>query len=307
MASYVVPDEQAPRITPAVRWIIAINVAIFFLQITVFTAGGAVESALGFAASDFPGHWWKALTYMFVHADVLHLLGNMYMLWLFGTRVEHAWSPAAFVRFYVMCGLGGWLAHVLFVRTGVLVGASGAIYGVMLAFALRWPNEELYLFGVAPVKVKWLVTGYVMVDVVLAALNGSTGGGTAHLAHLGGLATGWIYLHAQSAQGLDRLRQRVAQVPDVPDETPRAVPRSLPRPRERGSEIDEIVARSKAAAPPVRRPAPRPVPVPAAPVARPEQQIDLVLDKISRQGLASLTADERRVLEDASRRLRTGD
>jgi membrane associated rhomboid family serine protease len=305
MASYVVPDEQPPRITPAVRWIVGINVAIYFLQITLFFGSGdAVARAFGFAASDFPGHWWKAITYMFVHDGVLHLAANMYVLWLFGTRVEHAWSPGAFVRFYLMCGLGGWLAHLLFVRTGTLVGASGAIYGVMLAYAVRWPDEEMFLFGVLPVKVKWLVTGYVMIDVVLAVIDRGSTGGVAHLAHLGGAATGWVYLHTRAAQGLDRLRPRVAQAPDVPDETPRAVPRSLPRPRERVNEIDDIVARSKAIAP-VRRPAP--VPRPAAPAPRPEQAIDLVLDKISRTGLDSLTSEERRVLEDASKKLRRRD
>ena len=305
MASYVVPDEQPPRITPAVRWIVAINVAIYFLQLTLFFgAGDAVARAFGFATSDFPGHWWKAITYMFVHGSVLHVGVNMYMLWLFGTRVEHAWSPAAFVRFYLMCGLGGWLAHLLFVRTGLLIGASGAIYGVMLAYAMRWPDEEMFLFGVLPVKVKWLVTGYVMLDVVMAVLAGGTAGGTAHLAHIGGAVTGWLYLHTPSAPGLDRLRQRVAQAPDVPDDTPRAVPRSLPRPRERGNEIDDIVARSKALAP-ARRPAP--VPRPLRPGARPEQAIDLVLDKISQTGLDSLTSEERRVLEEASRKLRRRD
>jgi hypothetical protein len=203
-----------------------------------------------------------------------------------------------------MCGLGAWLAHLLFVRTGLLIGASGAIYGVMLAYATRWPDEEMFLFGVLPVKVKWLVAGYVMLDVVLAVINGGSVGGTAHLAHLGGALTGWLYLQTRSAQGLDRLRQRVSQVPDVPDETPRAVPRSLPRPRERVNEIDDIVARSKAVVP-ARRPAPVQRPAPLN--ARPEQAIDLVLDKISRTGLDSLTSDERRVLEEASRKLRRRD
>ena len=310
MASYVIPDEQPPRITPAVRWIVAINVAIYFLQRTLFFGDGdvvarAFGSATGeLASGGFPGHWWTAVTYMFVHDGVLHLAVNMYMLWLFGTRVEHAWSPGAFVRYYLMCGLGGWLAHLLFVRTGVLVGASGAIYGVMLAYATRWPDEEMFLFGVLPVKVKWLVTGYVMLDVVMAVWNGGTVGGTAHLAHLGGALTGWLYLQTRSAQGLDRVRGRVSQAPDVPDETPRAVPRSLPRPRERVNEIDDIVARSKAIAP-VRRPLP--APRPPAPVGRPEQAIDLVLDKISRTGLDSLTSEERRVLEEASRKLRRRD
>lgn len=304
MSSFVTPDEhEVPRITPAVRWIIALNVAIYFLQVTVL--GRDVERMLGFQSSDLPLYWWKALTYMFVHAGFLHIATNLYMLWLFGPRVEHAWSAGSFSRYYLWCGLGGWLAHVLFFRntTTALVGASGAIYGVMLAYAMRWPSQELYLFGAVPVKMKWLFLGYLGVDVVLGVAGGTSGGGVAHFAHIGGAAAGWLYLRTPSGQHIDRLRQRVAQVPDVPDETPRAVPRSAPRPRERGNEVDEIVAKSKAIAATRRPPAPpAPKPVPAA--SKKADDLNLVLDKISEQGLGSLTNDERRLLEEMSKKLR---
>ena len=301
MSSFVTPEENdAPRTTTSVRWIIAINVLIDFLQITVL--GDGVERALGFQASDLPSGWWRALTYMFAHAGALHLAGTMYMLWLFGPRVEHEWSAGGFTRYYLWCGLGGWLAHVLFVRDGLLVGASGAIYGVMLAYAMRWPSQELYFFGTVPVKVKWLFLGYLAYDVVLGFAQPS-GGGVAHLAHIGGAAAGWLYLRTPSGQHIDRLRQRVAQVPDLPDETPRAIPRSSPRPRERGNEVDEIVAKSKALAATRRPPAP-PAPKPPAAAARKTDELNLVLDKISEQGIASLTLDERRLLEEMSKKLR---
>jgi hypothetical protein len=226
------------------------------------------------------------------------------MLWLFGPRVERQWSAGGFTRYYLWCGLGGWLAHVLFFRGSGLVGASAAVYGVLVAYALRWPDDELYFFGAIPVKVKWLVVAYLGWDMVAGFFPGA-GSGVAHLAHLGGAAAGWLYLRTPSGQQIDRLRHRIAPVPDLPDETPRAVPRSAPRPREqRGSEVDEIVAKSKAIAAARRPPAPPPPPKSAVATNKKGEELNLVLDKISEHGLGSLTSDERRLLEEMSRKLR---
>lgn len=301
--SYVLADEQEPPgITPAVKWLIAANVAVMFLQLTI-VGPGQMFSWLGFQLSDLQGSWWKIFTYMFVHGDVVHLALNMYTLWLFGRRVEHVWSPGAFTRYYVWCGLGGWLFHLLVSRDGQLIGASAAVFGVMLAYAMRWPDDEVFLFGVVPMKVKWLVALLVVVNLVWGIGSiGSSGGGTAYFAHLGGLAFGWLYLRTPSAQSIDRLRQRVSQLPDVPDETPRAIPRSMPRSRERGSEIDEIVAKSKAVATKRQSAAP-----PVKSRSKRAEALNLVLDKISEQGLESLTTDERRLLEEMSRELRSDD
>jgi membrane associated rhomboid family serine protease len=316
--SYAYADESDyPRITPAVQWLIGINVVIYFLQLTVVSAPD-MQGALGFQLRDLSRHPWKALTYMFAHRGFWHLAGNMYMLWLFGPRVEHAWrvvrTPAqgsqSFTYFYLWCGLGGWLTHLLFVRGGLLLGASAAVYGVMLAYAMRWPNDEIYFFGVLPLKVKWLVIGYVAWDVFagMISLNGGAAGGTAYLAHVGGFAFGWLWLRTPSTQSLDRIRQRISPV-DEPDETPRAIPRPLPRPPRERSEIEDIIARSKAA---VAKREPREPREPARPpvtviTANKKEALNLVLDKISEKGLHSLTAEERRLLEEMSRRLRARD
>jgi membrane associated rhomboid family serine protease len=298
--SYAFADEQdPPRITPAVKWLITANVAVMFLQLTI-VGPAQMQSWLGFQLSDLQGSWWKIFTYMFVHAGLLHLAANMYMLWLFGRRVEHVWTPGGFTRYYVWCGLGAWLFHLLVSRSGVLVGASGAIYGVMLAYAIRWPDEEMLLLGVIPMKVKWMVATFVLIDLVLGITTFGASGGIAHFAHLGGLAFGWLYLRTPSAQTIDRLRHRVSQLPDVPDETPRAIPRSMPRTRERGNEIDEIVAKSKAVV--TKRQPTTPLPVKSR--GKRVDALNLVLDKISEQGLDSLTSDERRLLEEMSRQLR---
>jgi membrane associated rhomboid family serine protease len=318
MSSYAFDDEHdPPRITPAVLWLIAANVAIYFVHVTLPFRALDVQRALGFAIGDLSSAPWKALTYMFAHGGLMHLAGNMLMLWVLGTRLEHAWrrearSPAAgsqgFTTFYLWCGLGGWLAHVLFVKGGLLIGASAAVYGVMLAYARRWPDTELLLFFAIPVKIKYLVIGYAAYDLLqgVAALGGN-GGGVAYLAHVGGFAFAYLWF-LPSREGLDRLRERMTPAADVPDETPRAIPRPLPRaPRERGSEIEEIIARSKAAVA-KREPAkPRdPVRPPLALVTPSRKEaLDHVLDKISEQGLDSLTSDERRLLEEMSRKLRS--
>ncbi|MEP7346285.1 MAG: rhomboid family intramembrane serine protease, partial [Gemmatimonadaceae bacterium] len=299
--SYPTTDEaEAPRLTRAVQWLIAINVAIFFLQLTVVGSTN-MQVALGFDAQHLATSWWTVVTYMFVHGGFWHLALNMYTLFLFGPRVEHAWSPGEFIRYYVLCGLGGWFFHLLFSRDALLIGASAAVLGVMLAYAMRWPNDEVYLFGVVPLKVKWLVAMLATINLISGIAGGDQGGGVAYLAHIGGLATGWIYLRSSSSAGIDRLRQRISQVPDVPDETPRAIPRSLPRTREKGNEIDEIISRSNAAT--TRRPVGAQLSGVRSP-RRDTSELDLVLDKISQEGLESLTSDERRILEEMSKELR---
>jgi membrane associated rhomboid family serine protease len=298
--TYAPPDDlEYPRLTRAVQWLIGLNVAIYFLQLTVVGSAN-MASALGFTSQDLSRHWWAVGTYMFVHAGLWPLMLNMYALYLFGPRLEHSWSAGEFTRFYLLCGLGGLFAHLLFVRSGILLGASAAVLGVALAYGVRWPDDEVFLLGVMPLKVKWLVAGLVGVNLVSGVLSRGAGGGVAYLAHVGGLAAGWLYLRSASVTGIDRLRQRVSQVPDVPDEPPRAIPRSLPRGRERVREVDDIVARSQAAL--ARRPAST-VPTPAKEADR-LTDLNAVLDKISEEGIDSLTADERRLLEEKSRELR---
>ena len=313
MSSYAYADEHdQPRITPAVQWLIVASVVVYFLHLTLPFRAAEVQGALGFEMRDLTRYPWKALTYMFAHGGVWHLAGNMLALWVFGTRLEHAWrheakSAAAgsqsFTYFFLWCGLGGWLAHVLFVRSGLLIGASAAIYGVMFAYVRRWPDSEVMLFLTVPVKVKWLFAAYVAIDVLYGVVF--PGGSVAHLAHLGGFAFAYLWF-LPSREGLDRLRERMTPAADLPDEQPpRAVPRQLPRPpRERGSEIEEIIARSKAAVAKRERREPARPPLTLVAPSR-KEALDLVLDKISEKGLDSLTSEERKLLEEMSRKLRS--
>jgi membrane associated rhomboid family serine protease len=295
-------DLERPNLTRGVQWLIAINVAIYFLQVTVVGAAN-MQGALGFQSGDFGRSWWTIATYMFAHGGFWHLALNMYMLYVFGPRVEHSWSTGEFTKFYLVSGLGGWLFHLIFARESLLVGASAAVFGVTLAYAMQWPDDEVYFFGVLPLKVKWMVALLVGMNLIMGmASAGGGGGGVAYAAHLGGLAAAWLYLRsAGTGASLDRLKQRVSSVPDQPDETPRAVPRSAPRAREQRGGIDEIVARSNASV--SRRPVQEPPYVPPKPASR-DVDLNSVLDKISQHGLDSLTSGERRLLEEMSRELR---
>jgi membrane associated rhomboid family serine protease len=296
-------EQDVPRMTPAVQWLMALNGIVFFLQFTLFGAPN-MQAALGFRVDELPGNWWTIGTHMFVHGGFWTLIVNVYLLYLFGPRLEREWGTRAFRNFFLWCGLGGWVMHTLLVRDAALIGATGAVLGVALAYAMRWPDDELYLFLTYPVRVRWLVAALVGVTLAVGVVQGGEGSGIVYLTHAGGLVAAWIFSRTSTAgAGFDRLRQRVSSVPDVPDETPRAVPRSMPRTRERAREVDEIVAQSQQAL--ARRVAPA-APAPQPRVSEPTD-LDRVLDKISQLGIDSLTSEERRVLEERSRELRKRD
>lgn len=296
-------DQEYPRMTSAVQALIAINVAILFLQLTIVPQE-SMQSALGFSFASAPSRWWTVLTYMFVHHDFWHLFWNVYALFLFGPRLEHLWGTKKFTFFYLLSGLGGLICYSLFFRDSgaLLLGASGAIFGVMGAYALQWPKQEVYLFWVLPMRVLTLVLLLVGFNLAMGVF-GLAGGGTdvAYFAHLGGFIVAWLYMRTPPSVSIEQLRQRISQVPDTED-PPRAIPRALPRSRERVEEIDEIVAKSKAIA------AKRPTAITPARKAAPRDlkadDVNRVLDKISAEGLDSLTSDERAILEEMSRRLR---
>ena len=303
MSSSQVPDtvsteDQNQRLTPAVQALIAINIAVMFVQAEVY---GGIPNLLAFDSNALPGHWFTAFTYMFAHAGVWHLLANMYGLFLFGPRVERSMGTRKFTWFYLLCGLGGVVFQMLFIRSGVLIGASAAVFGVMTAYAMRWPDDEIYLMFVLPMRVRTLVVGLFVFNLVMGVAATGEGGTTniAYFAHIGGVIAAYVYVRMAASAGMDQVRQRVAELPDA-DEPPRAIPRNLPR-RERGDEVDDIVAKSKAMI------AKRAVSATRSPRRRGESRADdlnRVLDKISEHGIESLTPDERKILEEMSKRLR---
>jgi membrane associated rhomboid family serine protease len=298
-SSQVAVESEAPRFTVGVQTLIAINVAIYYLQIVGIA--GTLEHTFGFTLFGVEHHPWTVITYTFVHGGFLHLVANMYALFLFGPRLEQAWGMRRFIRFYFFCAIIGVLAHAAFVHDGsALIGASAPIFGVMTAYALLWPSDELFLFGFVPMRVWTLVWMLVGVNLAMGLYSGGSTDGLhfAYLAHLGGVVGGWAYMRTPGTPTLEQLRQRVSRVPDAED-PPRPIPRSQPRGRDR-DDTDDVVARSRAMLA-RRSPSRMADPKDSEP---PREELNRVLDKISASGIDSLSADERRTLEDMARRLR---
>jgi membrane associated rhomboid family serine protease len=238
-------------------------------------------------ATDRP---WSFFTYMFVHGGLLHLLANSIALFVFGPPVERRLGSSLFILFYLYCGVGAavfsMVATFIGFKVGPFVGASGAILGVALAFARTFPDAELMIFPLpVPIKAKYLILIMAAIDVV-GAVSGS--GNIAHTAHLGGMASAWLFF---ALQGITR--------PAEPQRLPSMRPR-VPVPHR------ENAAR---AVQPDRSPATngnQPATPAADPVATENAELDRLLDKISASGIDSLSADERRFLDGVSRRRKGG-
>ncbi len=172
--------------TPWVRTRLVANVLVFFLTQS--------QPALGVTLAFFPpgvmARPWTPLTYMFVHADFWHLFFNMLSLFFFGPRVEERLGKGHFLALYLVSGLSGALLSFL-TPAALIVGASGAVFGVQLAFARYWPRVRILIWGILPIEARWLV-----VIMTLISLKGgfSGGGGIAHWAHLGGYIGAAVFL-----------------------------------------------------------------------------------------------------------------
>jgi rhomboid family protein len=291
--------SESPRMTSAVQWLLGLNIGVYFLQLTLF-GQDATYSTLALDPARFPGEWWTVVTYMFVHGWLAHLAFNMFTLWMFGPRLEHLWGTRSFVQFYIWCGLGGAFAHLLFAQHTSVVGASGAISGVLVAYALRWPDEEVYVFGVIPMKSRWLIAAMIGMNIIFAL---SPSSGIDWTAHVGGMAFGWIFLKLSSLGGLSRVRGWVSALPEESEDMPRAVPRNRSM-RDQTRGVDEVVSRSNAVVLRESK-ALQHMPRQESPKEH-AARVNRVLDKISQHGMNSLTKEERKLLEEMSRRLRDG-
>jgi membrane associated rhomboid family serine protease len=184
-------------VTRTVRLLIIINIAVFLLQFAGRLAGtNAVDVYFGLIPALVTQHLmvWQLFTYMFLHGGVWHILFNMLALFMFGNDLERVWGTRRFVTYYFITGIGAgicsWLVAINS-RT-VTIGASGAIYGLLLAYGVLWPNRIVYLNFLLPIKVKWLVIIYGAI-AFLSSLSAADSG-VAHIAHLGGMLVGLVYL-----------------------------------------------------------------------------------------------------------------
>ena len=204
-----------------VKNLLIINILLYLATITLTRFNIDLTDSLGlhfFMSSDF--RLYQIITYMFMHANFGHMFFNMFALWMFGATLENIWGPKRFLLFYILCGLGAGLmqegvqyieyvtslSHYQNVNLGggqiipmgqylnymTTGGASGAIYGLLLAFGMMFPNSMIYLYFLVPIKAKWFVIGYAAIELLTGIF--STGDHVAHFAHLGGMLVGLVIL-----------------------------------------------------------------------------------------------------------------
>ena len=183
--------------TDAIKFIISINFLIFILQ---YLSGMEDElfTIFGIVPSKTFGELmlWQPFTYLFFHGGIWHVLINMFVLWMFGSELEKYWGKKEFLRFFFITGIGSGLITILFSlsSTNPVVGASGAIYGVLLAYGFMFPNRLVYLYFLIPIKVKYLV---ILIGAIafFSSLNPGNSN-ISHLTHLSGMVIGFIYLRS---------------------------------------------------------------------------------------------------------------
>lgn len=247
--------------TPWVQVLLIANVCVYFLQLV---QPGITHSLAFFPSVQSVIHQpWSMFTYMFLHGSPTHLLFNMMALYFFGPRVESRLGSPRFLNLYLISGLSGALMSMIIPRHPAIVGASGAIFGVSLAFAMFYPTAQILIYFVIPVQARMLVILYTVYSLVASATGFDAG--TAHFAHLGGYAGAFLYLRytgAKTDRTLKKFRAKAAGA--VPDD--------------RLGNWKKVDARS------------------VHELNRDE--VNRILDKISAQGLSSLTPQERLFLSN---------
>ncbi len=263
-------------LTRIVKYLIIINVAVFFIENLVLLAADASIFKPYFALrTDFLQNFqlWQVVTYMFLHGDgdVLHLFFNMLLLWIFGSEVEDKWGSRPFLNYYLICGIGAGLVQVLSHYVILpdeahrqIVGASGAVFGLILAFAWIDPEREItfFLMLIMPIRIKakylaMIAGGFALFSGLFSLDN------VAHFAHLGGMLVGYLYLK------LDMPKVSISEWASKRKETREII--KLARKRNHEQQL--------------------------------RKDVDQILDKINDVGIENLTAEEKNILKEASKYL----
>lgn len=240
--------------TPWVQRFLIANVLIFFVQQTM----PGLDRSLVLVPALLLARPWTLVTYMFLHAGFTHILFNMLGLYFFGPRVEQRIGSSRFFALYMISGITGGLLS-FYTPMVAIVGASGAIFGVLLAYARFWPRDQMLIWGIIPIEVRWLVLVYTLISLL------GIGSGVAHFAHLGGFLGAFLYLLWMERSAGARKFRRVATAPPPAKDAVLGNWRNVNR---------------------------------AGIHAVNKEEVDRILDKISASGLASLTPQERLFLSN---------
>jgi membrane associated rhomboid family serine protease len=246
--------------TPWVTRLIVVNAALLLASMT-FPRAAASFSLVGMLVTLRP---WTLITYMFLHADIWHLVFNMLALFFFGPRLEFRLGGPRFMGLYFTSGVVAALVSVLVTPEARIVGASGAVFGVLLGFARFWPRDTIYIWGVLPIEARWLVI--IMAGLSLYGGVAGSDSGIAHFAHLGGFLGGYLYFKM-----LERLR---------PGPAPRAPRPPVSSGQPAAAELERWTRIDRQRIHPVNR-----------------DELDRLMDKIRATGVGSLTPDERAFLD----------
>ena len=295
--------------------LLIVNFLAFVATWVLELRGIDITSLLGlhfFLAKDF--HIYQFVTYMFLHGGFTHIFFNMFALWMFGAVVERVWGPKKFLFYYISCGIGAGMIQELaqylnymaeglasyeqvnlegqvmatadYLNLWTTIGASGAVYAILLAFGMIFPNERLFIIPFPfPIKAKWLVIGYIAIEL-FSALSGP-GDGVAHTAHLGGMLFGFIMIrywkkHPESSNRFGRNRGQ-----EFFDNMKRHFDERQQRSNNRRRWVDE--------------PEEPTYEEPKKPKRENQEEIDAILDKIRKSGYDSLTKEEKKKLFDQSK------
>ncbi len=282
---------------PVIKGLLIINAAVFF--ITVIAENIAIDGVPFSAIIDqyfalvpfnhpyFSFYPWQLITYQFLHANFMHIFFNMLMLWMFGMEIENIMGSRKFLIFYLLSGIGGGLLQILLgSSSGFVIGASGAVFGVMVAFAMYFPNRLIYIYFLLPVKAKYLIVFLMVIEF----MSVSNGGLVAHLAHLGGAITAFFFIMMDRKHNynFDRLfeifKSGTSSSYSQPSFKKKSRGFGFGKREVEDAEFYEINSDTNYS-------------------EKVDQQvIDEILDKISRSGYQNLTEREKKILFDASKR-----
>ncbi len=281
---------------PVIKTLLLSNLVVFLLLVfsSYYSINGIPIEVLmtrAFALNPL-GHGfriWQLVTYMFMHGGFAHIFFNMLALWMFGMELENTWGSRRFTIYYFVCGIGAGVANLLlaplFSAPAPTVGASGAVYGVLLAFGFLFPDRPIFMFPIfIPIRAKYFVALYMLIEIISVGSSD----GVAHFAHLGGAAVGYVMLL------IDRRKLPFEDLFRRFSWQSRSRFSGTRPPARPDSDVEDAKFYDIRA---YRNPTPK------TEQQITQERIDEILDKISHGGYQSLSEDEKRILFDASKKL----
>jgi membrane associated rhomboid family serine protease len=282
---------------PVIKNLLIINGVVFFLQIIM--QGITFQGVPGnyfldtwFALNPIGHNFqvWQLITYQFMHGGFTHILFNMFALWMFGIEIENLWGSKKFIYYYLLCGVVAGLFQIFLtpLLTGLVgptIGASGAIYGVLIAFGVLFPNRYIFLYFFIPVKAKYLITFLILIEFFAI----SPGSNIAHLAHLGGALAGFIYilLDKNSNAAIKNIFNTSSFKIKKPYNPFGGISDSFKHKEENVQEAKFYEINDEDKKEDIS-----------------QEQIDKILDKISQSGYQNLTDKEKKILFEASKKMK---